>query len=89
MSKRHYPTILTADELLQLWDEAANGWKGWLGEFVVLAWNTPYIVFQPESGDLYAHTVPDDGPDPKPTLTLDELFANGNTARLLWDGRLS
>jgi hypothetical protein len=82
-----YPTIQNADHLEGMWDNASDT-PGWLGEFVVFAWGMPYIVFQPESGDLYAHTVPDDGPDPKPTIRAEELF-QGNTVHLLWDGRLS
>jgi hypothetical protein len=52
-------------------------------------WLTPWIVFVSEDGDIYAHTVPDDGPeDTAFTLPIASLIADqpGRSLTVVWDG---
>jgi hypothetical protein len=86
-SSPHSPAeIATEYDLLTLYDGATER-RGWLGWFVVLAWGMPWIVFETEHGEHYAHTVPSDEPSDKPTIPIAALFEHGNTVQLLWDGR--
>lgn len=55
------------------------------------AYNTPWIVYFTEDGDIYAHTVPDDGPPAEPrefTKPVGVLIADqaNGFVRLVWDG---
>lgn len=48
---------------------------------------TPWILFEAEDGEIYAHTVPTDDPEDKPSVHLDGLCDANPELRVIWDGR--
>jgi hypothetical protein len=80
--------ILTTEEDIHNLVEAAEA-VGRMTAVVAHEYHTPWILFTAEDGELYAHTVPDDGPkDRKFTVTAEQLLSDqaSDHLRVLWDG---
>ena len=81
-------TILTSiEDMYALWDGATDA-GGWL-PVVLDGYNMPWILYETEAADHFAHTVPSDDPQDVATLTWEKLLEeqHGKHLRVIWDGR--
>lgn len=47
---------------------------------------TPWILFEADDGEMYAHTVPTDDPADQHDISVAALVAANETLRVIWDG---
>jgi hypothetical protein len=82
MSGQLVTTAEQIEQLVQACDEAGHM------PVALDAWGVPWVLYLTENQDGYAHTVPTDDPDDKPTRTWGQLLDDqpNHRLRVVWDG---